>query len=142
MPAAAPREALHQAVAESGLGWIEVVRDDDDGTSNVATVTLTVNSINDAPVALAQGIAHSFRSDRTPPFADMVGQMFGQADPDQRAVLQRWQGMVKPQRHSLPATGLEEDYLAERGLLDEVKAASAVRATRLDGLMRLYGDAV
>jgi hypothetical protein len=37
---------------------------------------------------------------------------------------------------------LEEDYLAERGLLDEVKAASAVRATRLDELMRLYGDAV
>ena len=64
------------------------------------------------------------------------------ADPDQRAVLQRWQGLVKPQRHSLPATGLEEDYLAERGLLDEVKAASAVRATRLDELMRLYGDAV
>jgi hypothetical protein len=27
-------------------------------------------------------------------------------------------------------------------LLDEVKAASAVRATRLDELMRLYGDAV
>ena len=37
---------------------------------------------------------------------------------------------------------MEEDYLAERGLLDEVKAASAVRATRLDELMRLYGDAV
>ena len=36
---------------------------------------------------------------------------------------------------------MEEDYLAERGLLDEVKAASAVRATRLDELMRLYGDA-
>jgi hypothetical protein len=37
---------------------------------------------------------------------------------------------------------LEEDYLAERGLLDEVKAASTARATRLDELMRLYGDAV
>jgi len=33
---------------------------------------------------------------------------------------------------------LEEDYLAEWGILDEVKAASAVRATRLDELMRLY----
>jgi len=39
------------------------------------------------PEALAQGIASAFRSDQTPPFAQMVGQMFGQADPQQRAGL-------------------------------------------------------
>jgi len=37
--------------------------------------------------ALAQGIAHAFRSDQTPPFAQMVGHLFGQADPNQRADL-------------------------------------------------------
>src|SRR3712207_1062598 len=39
------------------------------------------------PDMLAQGIAHSFRSDRTPPFAEMAGQLFGHGDPDQRAGL-------------------------------------------------------
>lgn len=37
--------------------------------------------------ALAQGIAHAFRSDQTPPFAQMVGSLFGQANPNQRADL-------------------------------------------------------
>jgi hypothetical protein len=39
------------------------------------------------PDALAQGIAHAFRSDQTPPFASMVGQLFGQSSPDQQAGL-------------------------------------------------------
>lgn len=37
------------------------------------------------PDMLEQGISHAFRSDQTPPFGNMVGQMFGQADSGQRA---------------------------------------------------------
>lgn len=37
------------------------------------------------PEMLEQGLSHAFRSDQTPPFGNMVGQMFGQADSGQRA---------------------------------------------------------
>jgi hypothetical protein len=37
------------------------------------------------PDMLEQGLSHAFRSDQTPPFGNMVGQMFGQADAGQRA---------------------------------------------------------
>jgi hypothetical protein len=39
------------------------------------------------PDAMAQGINHAFRSDQTPPFPQMVGQLFGNSDPQQRAGL-------------------------------------------------------
>lgn len=39
------------------------------------------------PNLLAQGIAHAFRSDQTPPFEQMVGQLFGQSDPHQQSGL-------------------------------------------------------
>lgn len=35
--------------------------------------------------SMAQGVTEALRSDQTPPFAQMVGQMFGQSDPTQRA---------------------------------------------------------
>jgi len=34
---------------------------------------------------LAQGVTQALRSDQTPPFPQMVGQMFGQSNPNQRA---------------------------------------------------------
>ena len=34
---------------------------------------------------LGSGIAQAFRSDRTPPFADMLGSLFGGSNPQQRA---------------------------------------------------------
>jgi len=37
--------------------------------------------------ALAEGVAAAFRSDQTPPFASMVGQLFGQSSGAQRAGL-------------------------------------------------------
>lgn len=40
---------------------------------------------NADPEMLEQGLSHAFRSDQTPPFGNMVGQMFGQADSGQRA---------------------------------------------------------
>jgi hypothetical protein len=36
---------------------------------------------------LADGISHAFRSDQTPPFEQMVGNLFGQSNPDQKAGL-------------------------------------------------------
>jgi len=46
---------------------------------------------------LAHGIASAFRSDQTPPFPQMVSQMFGQASPDQRAgLLNTLAGAVGP----------------------------------------------
>jgi hypothetical protein len=35
--------------------------------------------------AVAQGVTQALRSDQTPPFPQMVSQMFGQSDPNQRA---------------------------------------------------------
>jgi len=38
-----------------------------------------------SPNDLAPGVAAALRSDQTPPFGDMVGQLFGQSDSNQRA---------------------------------------------------------
>ena len=37
------------------------------------------------PQVLGNGIAEAFRSDATPPMGEMVGQLFGRSDPQQRA---------------------------------------------------------
>lgn len=37
------------------------------------------------PEVVGQGVAEALRSDQTPPFSQMVGQMFGQANPQQQA---------------------------------------------------------
>jgi hypothetical protein len=37
--------------------------------------------------ALAEGLSHVFNSDQTPPFEQMVGGLFGQSSPDQKAAL-------------------------------------------------------
>ena len=37
--------------------------------------------------ALAEGISHVFNSDQTPPFEQMLGGLFGQSSPDQKAAL-------------------------------------------------------
>jgi hypothetical protein len=39
------------------------------------------------PDVLGHGVAHAFRSDQTPPFGDMVSQMFGNSNPQQQAGL-------------------------------------------------------
>ena len=36
---------------------------------------------------LADGLSHAFQSDQTPPFEQMVGNLFGQSNPDQKAGL-------------------------------------------------------
>jgi hypothetical protein len=50
------------------------------------------------PPAVAQGLADAFRSDQTPPFAQMVSQLFAQSDSGQRAgLLNTLTGAVGPQ---------------------------------------------
>ncbi|MBV8730301.1 MAG: hypothetical protein JO336_10890 [Acidobacteriia bacterium] len=46
---------------------------------------------------VASGISQAFRSDQTPPFGQMVANLFGQSDPNQRAgLLNRLLGSVGP----------------------------------------------
>ena len=40
-----------------------------------------------SPDALGAGMAHAFRADETPPFGDMVGQLFGRSSSSQQAGL-------------------------------------------------------
>jgi hypothetical protein len=47
--------------------------------------------------AVAQGVTEALRSDQTPPFSQMVGQLFGNSDPNQRAgMLNQLIGGVSP----------------------------------------------
>lgn len=49
------------------------------------------------PDMLEQGFNQAFRSDQTPPFGNMIGQMFGQADSGQRAgILNQLIGALGP----------------------------------------------
>ena len=52
------------------------------------------------PAAVSQGLAEAFRSDQTPSFGQMVAQLFGQANPQQRT------GMVQRLLSSLGPTAL------------------------------------
>ncbi|WP_229217345.1 hypothetical protein [Massilia forsythiae] len=46
---------------------------------------------------LAQGLGQAFRSDQTPPFAQMAAQLFGNSDPNQRAgMLNQILGSIGP----------------------------------------------
>jgi hypothetical protein len=46
---------------------------------------------------VAQGVTEALRSDQTPPFSQMVGQMFSQGSPDQRAgMLNQLLGSIGP----------------------------------------------
>jgi hypothetical protein len=59
------------------------------GAENQAEVANHFNQVAQAAPTndLANGIASMFRSDQTPPFGQLVGQLFGKSNPDQRANL-------------------------------------------------------
>lgn len=78
---------------------------------------------NAPPGLVSQGLAAAFRSDQTPPFAQMVGQLFGQANPQQQA------GMLSQLLGSLSPTVLAS--LAGSGALAGLagQAGSAVPST-------------
>jgi hypothetical protein len=49
------------------------------------------------PDVVAGGLSHAFRSDQTPPFPQMLANLFGQSDPNQRAgVLNRLRNALEP----------------------------------------------
>ena len=49
------------------------------------------------PAVVGQGVADALRADNTPPFDEMVGQMFGQSNPQQQAgVLNRLLSSIAP----------------------------------------------
>jgi hypothetical protein len=55
---------------------------------------------------VAQGVTQALRSDQTPPFPQMVGQMFSQGNPDQRAgMLNQLLGSIGPSLLSSVAGG-------------------------------------
>lgn len=50
------------------------------------------------PSAIAEGLAHAFNSDQTPPFQEMVANMYAHSDPEQKAgLLQRLVQSLGPQ---------------------------------------------
>lgn len=53
--------------------------------SNVAHAHFDEVASAAPPEILGQGVADAFRADNTPPFGEMVGQMFGQSNPEQQA---------------------------------------------------------
>ena len=60
--------------------------------------------------ALADGLAHAFNSDQTPPFAQMVSGLFGQSNPDQKA------GLINQILGSLGPSGIAQVLGAAGGL--------------------------
>jgi hypothetical protein len=70
------------------------------------------------PDVVSHGLAEAFRSDQTPPFGQMVGQLFAQGTPDQQA------GMLKQLLGSLSPAALTA--LAGSGALGTLAAGSSV----------------
>ncbi len=77
------------------MGWTDAVRsmlDRYDGPAG-AQSTATLNNDYDVvaqnapPQVMAQGLNHTFNSDATPPFGQMVSQLFGQSNGSQKAGL-------------------------------------------------------
>jgi hypothetical protein len=69
---------------------------------------------NAPPEVVGEGLSEVFRSDQTPPFGQMVGQLFGNADPQQRA------GMLNQLVGSISPTLLQAIGLGQQG--DQVQA--------------------
>ena len=72
------------------------------------------------PEVVSQGLAAAFRSDQTPPFGQMVGQLFAQGTPDQQA------GMLKQLLGNLSPAALTA--LAGSGALGSLAASPAAVA--------------
>jgi hypothetical protein len=68
------------------------------------------------PHVLSQGLADAFRADETPPFGQMVGQLFGNSDPQQRAgVLNQILGSLGPGVLAVLSSGPLRDIFTQRG---------------------------
>jgi hypothetical protein len=68
------------------------------------------------PDVVSQGLADAFRADQTPPFGEMVGQLFGNSDPQQRAgVLNQLLGALGPGLLGAGAGGALGDLMRRLG---------------------------
>lgn len=68
------------------------------------------------PEKIGDGVAAAFRSDQTPPFANMVGQLFGQSNGQQQAgVLNQPLGSIGPGLLSGVAGGVLGRFLGDGG---------------------------
>jgi len=61
---------------------------------------------NQTPAVLASGLAAAFRSDQTPPFAQLISQLFGKSNPEQRAGLLNQLAAVTPSSLAEEVLGL------------------------------------
>jgi hypothetical protein len=68
------------------------------------------------PETIGQGLAAAFRSDQTPPFAQLVGQLFGNANPQQQS------GMLN---HLLATLGPEAAAMLGAGNLQPASGGAA-----------------
>jgi hypothetical protein len=72
--------------------------------------------------AVAQGVTQALRSDQTPPFPQMVSQMFGQSDPNQRAgMLNQLLGSLGPGLLSSVAGGALGNLFGGGGNQDQAQ---------------------
>ena len=95
------------------------------GGANNANPTQAANDFDhvaqNAPRAdLAQGVTQALRSDQTPPFSQMVGQMFSNGNPNQRA------GMLNQLLANIPAGLLQR---VAGGALGNLSGADQARVS-------------
>lgn len=80
-----------------GLG--DLLKQVTSGTAPAADVHAAYDQVAEAVPSgtLADGLSHAFKSDQTPPFAQMVSGLFNQSSPDQKAgVLNQLLGALGP----------------------------------------------
>lgn len=82
------------------------------------------------PEAIGQGLEDAFRSETTPPFEQMVGQLFGRSDPHQRA------GLLNEIMGSLGGGNPISPEEANHIPVSEVEAAAADAARQNPGIIQ------
>lgn len=76
------------------------------GTPQQVRSTFEQVSQTAAPAALASGLAAAFKSDQTPSFEQMIGRLFGESNPEQRAGLLNQLSAVTPSGLAAEVLGL------------------------------------
>jgi hypothetical protein len=80
---------------------------------------------NAPPEVVGEGLSEVFRSDQTPPFGQMVGQLFGNADPQQRS------GMLNQLVNSISPALLHSIGVGQQGDQGQAPAVTPDLASRL-----------
>lgn len=92
------------------MGLMDILKQyTDPNPANAATSTAHFDEVaqSASPQMVGNGVAAAFKSDQTPPFPNMVGQLFGQSNGQQQAgVLNQLLGSVNPSMLSGLAGGV------------------------------------